>query len=203
MWSYWNMFTNQLLLQRYWETECKSVQVTVKSYKKNWNIIQSHSSKVIEIVSIQCACYLALVTTRLLKTSSLLCEVTEYLHIVDRRYLCSSWNSLSLCQDWNVVCTVTVVFLGPFSLKTPLNLSAVGMIREFLGHLTEEKIARVWFHQDSPTCHPAQLTVWAVPVFQRSHHFERTAPPNAVTHAIWMNWKPPYQTLLLTFHPWC
>lgn len=74
--------------------------------------------------------------------SCVLCEVTEYLHIVNRRYLCSSWNSLSLCQDWNVVCTLTMGLLSSFSLKTPLNLSTLGMLCEFLGHLTEEKIAR-------------------------------------------------------------
>jgi hypothetical protein len=64
------------------------------------------------------------------------------------------------CQDWNVVCTITILLLGPFSLKTPFKSEYyVDMVYEFLGHLTEEKIARVWFHQDSPTCHAAQVTV--------------------------------------------
>lgn len=67
--------------------------------------------------------------------------------------------------------------VGPIYLENTIKSEHyVDMLYEFLGHLTEEKIARVWFYQESPACLAAQVTVWAVTIVQRSHHFERTAP---------------------------
>jgi hypothetical protein len=34
-------------------------------------------------------------------------ELSEYLHMTDRKFLSSPWNSPSPCQDWSVMCSVS------------------------------------------------------------------------------------------------
>jgi hypothetical protein len=95
---------------------------------------------------------------------------------------------------------------------------------EFLRHLAEKEIAKAWFWQDSATCcHTAQATIrelslsfWDRIISRglRASHLLDLSPwhflygatlkimPAAVSHAMWINWKPTYPTSLLTFHPW-
>jgi hypothetical protein len=89
----------------------------------------------------------------------------------------------------------------------------IDIVHKCLGHLIGEEIAEA-----GAPCDTAHLTAWVTLVVWRSNHFERTlAPmltgfvttkfiymtlPTTVTHAIRMNWKLTYLTLLPTFHPW-
>jgi hypothetical protein len=140
--------------------------------------------------------------------SYMLRELTEYSRMVSGKYS---------YHDWNVVRSLTMGLFGPFFLKIAMKSTCCfDMVCELLKHLTERKIGRVWFQ------HTAQVTVCEQQSLFGAHIILKGLPPlppqfitifflgvawnplpNALTHAVWMNWKLAYQTSLLIFHLWC
>jgi hypothetical protein len=104
---------------------------------------------------------------------------------------------------------LAVGLLGPFFFENTVNLERyIDIVHEFLGHLTEEEIAKAWFQQDCATCHTARATMHEVSLLFRDriilkglwphthricHHqiffYGATLKtvPTAITHTIWMN----------------
>jgi hypothetical protein len=198
------------------------------------------SSEYIAVVSIQSACYSVIVTNWLWNTTILMwvaCKGGGWpSHVIFPQtssgsillvmitlitFACGLWNVpmqprkytfTVLIVEYCVQCLV-VGFFTHFLLKNNPELF-LDIVREFLGHLTDEEIAESWFQQDETTFHTVQATICCSEIeyfgkdccsnFRRICHCHKLNKMlAAVTHGIWTSWNSTYATSLSTYHRWC